>query len=260
MRCFQWHLQRSSRKGRALTGTVRTPGLPAGNTRLLCVLNPCRESIQIARIVSGVRRHEHALGSRVSRPPVGGVDASAYERHIGRWSRLFVPALLSAADVRVGYRVVDVATGSGEGALEATSAVGRSGMMVGVDISSAMLDAAVDRMAGKPFFPVVANGESLNICRLESNRARRSAGHASGIPGSSLVGGDLIVLLVRSSLFDQSCLQSNGHPVATLFHIYACKPIVAAVILAVFHSFLDCPSSHDGRVAVNTYVQVGNLP
>ena len=67
------------------------------------------------------------------------------------------------------------------------------------------------------------------------------------------------VTAVNSKLFNKSCLESNGYPVATLFHIYACKPIVAAVILAVFHSFLDCPSSHDGRVVVHTYVQVGNL-
>jgi SAM-dependent methyltransferase len=100
-------------------------------------------------------------GAGFHAPPEGGIDASAYDSYIGRWSRLFVPALLSAADLRVGYRVLDVATGSGEAALEATSAVGASGMMVGVDISSAMLDAAVDRMAGKPFFSVVANGQSL---------------------------------------------------------------------------------------------------
>src|SRR5450631_2715503 len=100
-------------------------------------------------------------GSGFHAPLEGGVDASAYDRYIGRWSRLFVPELLSAADLRVGYRVLDVATGSGEAALEATSAVGDSGMMVGVDISSAMLGAAVGRMAGKSFLPVVADGQSL---------------------------------------------------------------------------------------------------
>jgi len=44
----------------------------------------------------------------------GRVDAAAYEQYIGRWSRLFVPALLDAAEVGVGDRVLDVATGSGE--------------------------------------------------------------------------------------------------------------------------------------------------
>jgi SAM-dependent methyltransferase len=100
-------------------------------------------------------------GAGFHAPPVGGVDASAYDRYIGRWSRLFVPALLAAAELRVGYRVLDVATGSGEAAVEATSAVGDSGMMVGLDISPAMLDAAVGRMARKRFLPVVANGQSL---------------------------------------------------------------------------------------------------
>jgi hypothetical protein len=82
-------------------------------------------------------------GAGFHAPPVGGVDACAYDRYIGRWSRLFVPALLAAADVRIGSRVLDVATGSGEASLEATSVIGESGMMVGVDISSAMLNAAV---------------------------------------------------------------------------------------------------------------------
>jgi SAM-dependent methyltransferase len=100
-------------------------------------------------------------GAGFHAPPVGAVDACAYDRYIGRWSRLFVPTLLSAANVRVGSRVLDVATGSGEAALEATSVIGETGTMVGVDISSAMLNAAVGRLARKPFIPVVADGQSL---------------------------------------------------------------------------------------------------
>jgi hypothetical protein len=37
------------------------------------------------------------------------VDTDAYERYIGRWSRLFVPALLAAAEVTVDDHVLDVA-------------------------------------------------------------------------------------------------------------------------------------------------------
>jgi len=44
------------------------------------------------------------------------VDGSAYEQYIGRWSRLFVPALLAAAEVGEGDRILDVATGTGEAA------------------------------------------------------------------------------------------------------------------------------------------------
>jgi hypothetical protein len=42
------------------------------------------------------------------------VDTSAYRRYIGRWSRLFVPAVLAAAEVALGYRVLDVPTGTVE--------------------------------------------------------------------------------------------------------------------------------------------------
>ena len=45
------------------------------------------------------------------------VDTSAYDRYIGRWSRLFVPAVLAAAEVALGYRVLDISTGTGEAAL-----------------------------------------------------------------------------------------------------------------------------------------------
>ena len=57
--------------------------------------------------------------------PIGRrVDATAYAHYIGRWSRLFVPALLAAAEVRGGDRVLDVATGTGEAAQLALSQVG----------------------------------------------------------------------------------------------------------------------------------------
>jgi SAM-dependent methyltransferase len=68
---------------------------------------------------------------------------------------------VAAAEVRVGYRVLDVATGTGEAALAATAAVGELGAVVGADISPAMLLAAVGRMAHQPFFPVVADGQAL---------------------------------------------------------------------------------------------------
>ena len=49
-------------------------------------------------------------------------------------------------------------------------------------------------------------------------------------------------------LFDQNCLESNGDPPTTLIHVYTRKPIVAALVLAVFRSLL-CPSCHDCRIA-----------
>src|SRR5258708_10185604 len=43
-------------------------------------------------------------------------NALAYEQWIGRWSRLFVPSVLTAAGVTPGDRVLDVSTGTGEAA------------------------------------------------------------------------------------------------------------------------------------------------
>jgi SAM-dependent methyltransferase len=66
------------------------------------------------------------------------VDRSAYDRYLGRWSRLFVPATLTAAEVGPSHRTLDVATGPGEAASMALARVGPAGLVVGVDISLAM--------------------------------------------------------------------------------------------------------------------------
>ena len=49
------------------------------------------------------------------------VNLSAYDRYLGRWSRLFVPAVLAAAEIVQGCRVLDVASGTGEAASMALS-------------------------------------------------------------------------------------------------------------------------------------------
>src|SRR5262244_3912345 len=89
------------------------------------------------------------------------VDGSAYAQYIGRWSRLFVPALLAAAEIRDGNRVLDVATGTGEAAQLALAHVGDSGLVVGSDISSAMLDEACARLSDARYLAVVSDGQGL---------------------------------------------------------------------------------------------------
>ncbi len=89
------------------------------------------------------------------------VEGSAYERYLGRWSRLFVPALLTAAKVGNGDRILDVATGTGEAASFAQSAVGDSGLVVGADISPAMLAAASHHLAAASFLAVASDGQAL---------------------------------------------------------------------------------------------------
>jgi ubiquinone/menaquinone biosynthesis C-methylase UbiE len=101
------------------------------------------------------------FGSGLHTAPGRAVDTLAYERYIGRWSRLFVPAVLAAAEVGGGDRVLDVAAGPGEAAAMALSAVEPSGLVVGADISWAMLQAARARLHRASFRPVVTDGQAL---------------------------------------------------------------------------------------------------
>lgn len=89
------------------------------------------------------------------------VDAWAYDRYIGRWSRLFVPALLAAAEVTTAQRTLDVAIGPGEAAAMVLPQIGSTGLVVGADISLAMLDAAKTRLADQRLWPVAADGQTL---------------------------------------------------------------------------------------------------
>src|SRR5262244_3296760 len=89
------------------------------------------------------------------------VDDSAYYQYIGRWSRLFVPAVLAAAEVTGGDRMLDVATGPGEAALVALSKVKPAGLVIGADISLAMLTAARARLGDDSFRPVAMDGQAL---------------------------------------------------------------------------------------------------
>ena len=93
--------------------------------------------------------------------PGRAVDTSAYDQYIGRWSRLFVPAVLAAAEVAPGYRVLDISTGTGEAALMTLPIVGASGLVIGADISPAMVEAARDRLNESSFCAVAADGQAL---------------------------------------------------------------------------------------------------
>jgi len=89
------------------------------------------------------------------------VDRSAYDGYLGRWSRLFVPAVLAAAGVAASHRVLDVATGPGEAAWLSLSGVGPSALVVGSDISLEMVAAAKSRIADRRFRAVATDGQAL---------------------------------------------------------------------------------------------------
>jgi SAM-dependent methyltransferase len=89
------------------------------------------------------------------------VDESAYDRYIGRWSRLFLPDLCAAARIDEQQAVLEVASGTGEAALAVLSMIGSSGVVVGVDISTAMVEVASSRLGGRPYFAVAGDAEAL---------------------------------------------------------------------------------------------------
>lgn len=88
-------------------------------------------------------------------------DVDAYRGWVGRWSRLFVPAVVTAAGVASGSRVLDVSTGTGEAALMMLPIAGASGVVIGADIAPAMAVGARDRLDNRSFCPIAANGQAL---------------------------------------------------------------------------------------------------
>jgi SAM-dependent methyltransferase len=87
--------------------------------------------------------------------------AAAYDRFVGRWSRLYAAAALQAAGVRASSRVLDLATGTGEAALLAIPGVGSHGMVVGVDLSVPMLRVAKGKRSDERLKLVTADAQAL---------------------------------------------------------------------------------------------------
>ena len=92
--------------------------------------------------------------------------AHAYDRFMGRWSRLFVPAVVEAARIARGDRVLDLAAGTGEGALAAIAAAPDI-RVVAVDMSVPMLRAARIKVAGQHVAMAAMDGQAL-ACRSSS--------------------------------------------------------------------------------------------
>ena len=74
--------------------------------------------------------------------PLFAGTAEGYDELFGRVTRLFIPTLLSAAEIEAGHRVLDVATGTGAAAQGAAALAGSTGLVVAGDISPHMLEIA----------------------------------------------------------------------------------------------------------------------
>jgi len=100
----------------------------------------------------------------VSGPPNFDRQSAVYDRFMGRWTHAFLPALLRAAEIAPGQRVLDLATGTGESALRLAETLGSRGSLVGADLSLPMLRRAQAKAGGKSMHLVAADAQSL-ACR-----------------------------------------------------------------------------------------------
>jgi ubiquinone/menaquinone biosynthesis C-methylase UbiE len=73
----------------------------------------------------------------------------------------FSPALLDAARIATGHRVLDVATGTGAAARAAAELVGPTGEIIAGDISSTMLDVAIRNPENSAIKFVLLDGLAL---------------------------------------------------------------------------------------------------
>jgi ubiquinone/menaquinone biosynthesis C-methylase UbiE len=121
----------------------------------------CRISNSRRYVPSNGVEMKTSLAPGLHVPQGRAVDSAAYDRWTGRWSRLFVPMVLAAAEVQAGHRVLDVSTGTGEAALAIMPIIGSSGVLVGADIATAMLEGARGRLNEPAFLPVATDGQAL---------------------------------------------------------------------------------------------------
>jgi ubiquinone/menaquinone biosynthesis C-methylase UbiE len=102
-----------------------------------------------------------SFGRGLHAAPGRAVSASAYDRYLGRWSRLTVPDVLAAAGIVQGRRVLDVASGTGEAASMALPIVSNTGVVVDADISLEMITSARARLDDPLYWPVNTDGQAL---------------------------------------------------------------------------------------------------
>jgi ubiquinone/menaquinone biosynthesis C-methylase UbiE len=89
--------------------------------------------------------------------------AETYDRFMGRWSALWVPALLAAAHVTPNARVLDVAAGTGQASAGAVGLVGPGGRVLTTDVSLPMLRAARARVTAPGTIVAAMDGQRLAV-------------------------------------------------------------------------------------------------
>jgi ubiquinone/menaquinone biosynthesis C-methylase UbiE len=70
------------------------------------------------------------------------MNATGYERFMGRWSRVLAPQFLNFARIQDGMQVLDLGCGTGSLSRVLLDRIGEDGKVVGVDISSGFVEFA----------------------------------------------------------------------------------------------------------------------
>jgi ubiquinone/menaquinone biosynthesis C-methylase UbiE len=93
--------------------------------------------------------------------PLYAGGAAKYDQLFAQVTRSFIPALLTAARIAPGHRVLDVATGTGAAAEAAAGLAGPSGEVIAGDVSSNMLQVARRNLAHTPIKLEPFDGHAL---------------------------------------------------------------------------------------------------
>jgi ubiquinone/menaquinone biosynthesis C-methylase UbiE len=84
----------------------------------------------------------------------------------GTWHPRIAHHLVEYADIQLGQKILDLATGTGMVAIEAAEIVGTEGQVIGIDISTGMIERARQKIAALGLSNIefqVADAEALNF-------------------------------------------------------------------------------------------------
>jgi SAM-dependent methyltransferase len=96
-------------------------------------------------------------------------EADAYERYMGRWSRLLAPSLIEFSEVGEGHAVLDVGCGTGALAFAVRDAT-KTAYVEGIDLSLAYIARAKDQNTDPRVYFGTGDAQALNFSDARFDR------------------------------------------------------------------------------------------